>query len=292
MNQYLFGGPTILRRLSGFPKAWFRYGSSSTSQSWFTVSRLVREWSEITRSTARNANAKSVSLLRSNADLVACERMSSRNRITVAASVRFCTGGKFWQRRSRATLMASTIMRSELMGLTCHSSVNWAPVASSIHHLRADFDHASGRNLEKLAGVIGAASKADEQPILPARHARMFGRLERAARRASRVCTSISCPRFLKATQKRPSARLADRRVWRTHHRRLGRRFRRHRGGCCLDAEGDRRRRKGAKVIFRCHCHNIRASCCGSIGRRHRNGVLLFPGGGRNHHRVVATWTD
>jgi hypothetical protein len=41
--QPLFGGPSIWRRLSGVPKAWLRCGSSSTSQSRFMVSRLVRE---------------------------------------------------------------------------------------------------------------------------------------------------------------------------------------------------------------------------------------------------------
>jgi hypothetical protein len=115
LNQCLHGGPSIWRRLCGFPKAWFRCGSSSTSQSRFMVSRLVCEWSEVTRSTARNANAKSVSLLRSKADRIACERTSSRNRSTVAASVRLCAGGRFWLRRFCATLKASTIMRSELM---------------------------------------------------------------------------------------------------------------------------------------------------------------------------------
>ena len=124
MNQCLLGGPSILGPLCRFPKAWFRCGSPSTSQSRFMASRLVREWSEITCSTARNANAKSVSLLRSNDDRKACERTSSRNRITVAASVRLCARGRFWLRRFCATLMASTIMRSELMGrkLTGHSS--------------------------------------------------------------------------------------------------------------------------------------------------------------------------
>src|SRR5262249_42633973 len=67
-------------------------------------------------STARNANAKSVSLLRSKADRIACERTSSRNRNTVAASVSLCAGGRFWLRRFCANLMASTIMRSELIG--------------------------------------------------------------------------------------------------------------------------------------------------------------------------------
>ena len=40
---------------------------------------------------------------------------SSRNRITVAASVRLCAGAKFCRNKSCATLMASTIVRSELM---------------------------------------------------------------------------------------------------------------------------------------------------------------------------------
>jgi hypothetical protein len=40
MNQW---GPNIFRRLRGFPKAWFRCGSSSTSQSRFIISRLVGE---------------------------------------------------------------------------------------------------------------------------------------------------------------------------------------------------------------------------------------------------------
>ena len=46
---------------------------------------------------------------------IAWERTSSRNRITVAASVRLCAGGKFCRNKSCATLMASTIVRSELM---------------------------------------------------------------------------------------------------------------------------------------------------------------------------------
>ena len=46
---------------------------------------------------------------------IAWERTSSRNRITVAASVKLCAGGKFCSSKSCATLMASTIMRSELM---------------------------------------------------------------------------------------------------------------------------------------------------------------------------------
>src|SRR5262245_19906521 len=74
------------------------------SQSRFIVSRLVRDRSESTRSTARNANVRTVSLLRSNADCIEGERTISRNRNTVAASVRLCIGGKFCRSKSCATL--------------------------------------------------------------------------------------------------------------------------------------------------------------------------------------------
>jgi hypothetical protein len=43
------------------------------------------------------------------------EPMTSRNRKTVAASVRLCFGGKFWHSRTCATLRASTMTRSEFM---------------------------------------------------------------------------------------------------------------------------------------------------------------------------------
>jgi hypothetical protein len=56
-----------------------------------------------------------VSLLRSNADRIAWERTSSRNRITVAASVRLRVGGKFCRSKSCAILMVSVITRSEPM---------------------------------------------------------------------------------------------------------------------------------------------------------------------------------
>src|SRR5262249_32696014 len=45
-------------------------------------------------------------------------RLGTDERITVATSVRLCDGGRFWLRRPCATLMASTIMRSELMRKT------------------------------------------------------------------------------------------------------------------------------------------------------------------------------
>ena len=72
-------------------------------------------FTHVARSTARNANARSVSLLRSNADRIEGEWTSSRNRKTVAASVSLCIGGKFCRSKSRATLMASTIRRSGVM---------------------------------------------------------------------------------------------------------------------------------------------------------------------------------
>ena len=56
-----------------------------------------------------------VSLPRSKADRIAWERTSSRNRITAAASVRLCVEARFCRSKSCATLMASTIVRSELM---------------------------------------------------------------------------------------------------------------------------------------------------------------------------------
>jgi len=105
----------VMRDCCGSPKARFRCGSSRTSQSRVMVSRLVRDWSEITCLTARNANAWTVSLLRSNANRIAWERMSSRNRITVAASVRWRVGSKFCRSKSCAIFMVSTITRSELM---------------------------------------------------------------------------------------------------------------------------------------------------------------------------------
>jgi hypothetical protein len=47
--------------------------------------------------------------------------------------------------------------------------------------LRSHFDHPPRRNLEIIRGVVGGAAEADEQQILPARHARMRGGLQRAA---------------------------------------------------------------------------------------------------------------
>ena len=65
---------------------------------------------------SRKANAGSVSLPRSKADRMAGESTSSRNRKTIAASLRLCLGGKFCLNKFCATLTASTIARSELMG--------------------------------------------------------------------------------------------------------------------------------------------------------------------------------
>jgi hypothetical protein len=93
------GNQCLLRygpnELGGNPKALFKWASSRTSHNLLMVSRCDSERSESTRSTARNANVVSASLLRSKADRMEGEPMSSRNRETVAASVRLCLGGKF-----------------------------------------------------------------------------------------------------------------------------------------------------------------------------------------------------
>ena len=47
--------------------------------------------------------------------------------------------------------------------------------------LGTNFDDAAGRNFEVVTRIVGYARKRDEQPILPARHARAGGRLERPA---------------------------------------------------------------------------------------------------------------
>jgi len=49
-------------------------------------------------------------------------------------------------------------------------------------HLGADLDHAAGWNLEIVGGVVRGAGKADEQPVLPARHAGVHGRFKGASR--------------------------------------------------------------------------------------------------------------
>jgi hypothetical protein len=115
-SQRLFGyGPNVNRKFCGSPKAWLRCGSSRTSRSRLMVSRSVRDRSETTRSTARNVNAGNMSLLRSNADCTAGERTRSRIRVTVAASGRLCTGGKFCRSKFCAALMALSITRSGFM---------------------------------------------------------------------------------------------------------------------------------------------------------------------------------
>ena len=50
--------------------------------------------------------------------------------------------------------------------------------------LRSDFHHPSRRDLEIIRGVVGGAAEADEQQVLPARHARMCRGLEQVADRS------------------------------------------------------------------------------------------------------------
>jgi hypothetical protein len=105
-------GPNVL---GGNSKALFKWASSRTSHNLLIVSRCDSDRSKSTRWIARNANVVSASLLRSKADRIEGEPMSSRNRKTVAASVRLCFGGKCWHNKTCATLRASTINRSERM---------------------------------------------------------------------------------------------------------------------------------------------------------------------------------
>jgi hypothetical protein len=113
LNGRADGNQRLLRYgrnvLGGNPKPLFKWASSRTSHNLLMVSRCDSDRSESTRSTARNANVASTSALRSKAVRMEGEPMTSRNRKIVAASVRFCFGGKFWHSRTCASLRASTI---------------------------------------------------------------------------------------------------------------------------------------------------------------------------------------
>jgi hypothetical protein len=64
-----------------------------------------------------------------------------------------------------------------------HRSLRSAHLSPKSHcDLRADLDHAIGRNLEIIGRVVGTARQTDEQPILPARHAGTHGKPECAPR--------------------------------------------------------------------------------------------------------------
>ena len=58
-----------------------------------------------------------------------------------------------------------------------HGSANCVPIEGSDGDLGANFNHAAGRNLEIVGGVIGRAAERDEQVVLPERHARLRRRL-------------------------------------------------------------------------------------------------------------------
>jgi hypothetical protein len=112
-NQRLLRyGPNVL---GDNPNALFKWASSRMCHNLLIVSRCDSDRSKSTRSTARNANVVSASPLRSKADRIEGQPMTSRNRKTVVASVRLCFGGNFWDSKTCATLRASTIIRSELM---------------------------------------------------------------------------------------------------------------------------------------------------------------------------------
>src|SRR3954468_6684369 len=68
---------------------------------------------------------------------------------------------------------------------------------TSDRDLGADLYHPAGRNLEKVGGVGGALGETDEQPILPARHAGMRRRLQRAPRQEERGRHDVEVPALL-----------------------------------------------------------------------------------------------
>src|SRR5262249_47760282 len=67
----------------------------------------------------------------------------------------------------------------------------------SDRHLRAHFHHPPGGDLEIVGRVVGDAREHDEQAILPARHAGMDGRLERAPRQEERGRHDVELPAVL-----------------------------------------------------------------------------------------------
>src|SRR5262245_37131784 len=71
------------------------------------------------------------------------------------------------------------------------------PAKTSDRHLRAYFHHPPGGNLEIVGGIIRDAREHDEQVILPARHAGMGGRLERAPGQEKRRRHDVELPAVL-----------------------------------------------------------------------------------------------
>src|SRR5262245_65518279 len=69
---------------------------------------------------------------------------------------------------------------SSLPGALCSAG------PGSDRHLGTDLHHAPGGDLEIVGGIVGAARQRDEQAVLPAWHARLRGRLERAPRQEER----------------------------------------------------------------------------------------------------------
>ena len=63
--------------------------------------------------------------------------------------------------------------------------------------LRADLDHPFGGNLEIVGGVVGRPAEANEQMVLPQRHAGLCGRLERPSRHEERRRHDVELPALL-----------------------------------------------------------------------------------------------
>src|SRR6186997_2754046 len=70
--------------------------------------------------------------------------------------------------------------------------------------LSADLDHAPGGYLEVVGRVVGAARQANEQPVLPLRHAGFRRGPERAAREEKRSRHDVELPAELARDGERP----------------------------------------------------------------------------------------
>src|SRR3954471_22209241 len=70
-------------------------------------------------------------------------------------------------------------------------------------HLGTDLDDTAGGNLEIVGGIVRGTAERDEQPVLPARHAGMGGRLERPPRQEERGRHDIELPAELAGDRQR-----------------------------------------------------------------------------------------
>src|SRR5262245_38058177 len=71
-------------------------------------------------------------------------------------------------------------------------------------NLRSNFHHAPRGDLEEVGGVARRLGQGDEQVILPERHARLRGRLERAPRQEEGRRHDVELPTVLARNGERP----------------------------------------------------------------------------------------